>query len=258
MALKDKTRSFGTTEKSDPSFHLDIFDRLYEGNLIITKCLTDEMIDKLIENKEKCILHMTCTGYGSTRIEPNVPLPEWTHEQILKLIENGFPLEQIVLRVDPIIPTEKGINRALSVIELFKDTGIKRVRISFLDMYYHVKNRFHENNIKLPYFDFHAPEEMRVSAYIKVKELCDNYGMALEMCGEVPLTINEETIKTTPCLSQKDVDILGLTDKIVLVENDSARTNCGCAKNKTDLISGIPHQCSNACKYCFWKSLQEI
>lgn len=59
MALKDKSQRFGTTEISDPSFHLDLFDNLYEGNLIITKSLKNPLLDKLVENKEKCILHMT-------------------------------------------------------------------------------------------------------------------------------------------------------------------------------------------------------
>lgn len=254
MALKDKTQRFGTTEKSDPSFHLDIFDRLYEGNLIITKRLSDEMIDKLIENKEKCILHMTCTGLNT--LEPVIPLKEITLTQINKLIEKGFPVNQIVLRVDPIIPTEKGTNTALSVISLFKDTGISRVRISFLDMYYHVRKRFSENNIKNPYPSeyFHAPEEMRISAYQKIKEVCDEYNMKLEMCGEIPIEINGEKIETTPCLSQTDVDILGLTDKITLVEKTKERIFCGCPENKTDLILGKPQQCPHKCLYCFWKN----
>ena len=253
--VKDKKQRFGTTEKSDPSFNLDIFDRLYDGNLIITKNLTKKLFNKLLENKEKCILHITCTGLGS--LEPNVPEKETTHTNIMFLIENGFPVEQIVLRVDPVIPTEKGTNTAISVIELFRNSGIKRVRISFLDMYNHVKSRFHLRDIKLPYSDFHAPEEMRIASYKKIKETCDKYGMELEMCGEVPLEIDGEAVETTPCLSQKDVDILGLTDKITLIEKTNGRKFCGCPENKTDLIQGKPHRCENNCLYCFWKDINE-
>lgn len=253
MTLKDKTQRFGTTEKSDPAFNLDIFDRLYEGNLIITKNLTDELIKNLIANQKKCILHTTCTGFGGGKLEPNVPTKEETFCKVMSLIENGFPVEQIVLRVDPVIPTEKGTNTALSVIELFKDSGIKRVRISFLDMYNHVKNRFHLMDIKLPFSDFHAPEELRIEAYKKIKEACDNYGLILEMCGEIPLEIDGVKVETTPCLSQKDIDILGLSDKITLVEKTKSRTFCGCPENKSDLIQGMPHRCNHQCLYCFWK-----
>ena len=118
----DKSQRFGTTEISDPCFHLEIFENLYDGNLIITKRLTPAFIDKLVENKNKCILHVTCTGMGGSKIEPLVPPKETTYNRVVELIDKGFPVEQIVLRVDPIIPTEKGITTAISVIELFKET----------------------------------------------------------------------------------------------------------------------------------------
>mgnify|MGYP003328007523 CR=1 FL=1 len=35
----------------------NIFDKLYDGNIIITKRLTDKLIEKLVENKEKCICY---------------------------------------------------------------------------------------------------------------------------------------------------------------------------------------------------------
>ena len=43
----DKSQRFGTTEISDPCFHLEIFENLYDGNLIIAKRLTPALIDKL-------------------------------------------------------------------------------------------------------------------------------------------------------------------------------------------------------------------
>ena len=248
---------FGTTEISDPCFHLEIFDALYDGNLIITKRLTDKLIEKLVENKDKCILHCTVTGMGGSKIEPLVPKKEWSFNQCKKLIEKGFPVEQMVLRVDPIVPTEKGTKTATDVIELFSALGFKRIRISFLDMYNHVKERFHAENIELPYETFHADKEMIKKSFSEVRRVCDEYGLQLEMCGEPPITYNYDfsrmTFKTTPCLSQIDVDILGLTDKIKLEGNKEARTHCGCAKNKTELIKDKPKPCGNNCLYCFWR-----
>lgn len=180
----DKTQRFGTTEISDPCFHPEIFDALYDGNLIITKRLTDSLIEKLIKNKSKIILHICVTGFGGSKIEPLVPKKEWSHDQVKKLINKGFPVKQIVLRVDPIIPTHKGINTAFSVIDLFKDTGIKRIRISFLDMYKHVKERFNENNIPIPYETFHADELTREKAIFDVLKLFPDYD--IEFCGEPP------------------------------------------------------------------------
>lgn len=254
MALKDKTQRFGTTEISDPCFHLELFDNLYEGNLIITKRLTDKLIEKIIENKEKIILHCTVTGMGGSKIEPLVPKKEWSHDQVKKLIEKGFPVEQIVLRVDPIIPTEKGTETALSVIDLFKDLSIKRVRISFLDAYSHVLERFKENMINPPYETFNAPESLRIASCQKLLKKCNEIGAVLEMCGEPSFKANGILMQTLPCLSQKDVDILGLTDKIKLEGNKDARKLCGCSSNKTELIKDKPHQCNNKCLYCFWRT----
>ena len=53
----DKDQYIGITETIDPAFHLEIFDNLYKGNIIITKRLTNKLNEKLIENKDKVILH---------------------------------------------------------------------------------------------------------------------------------------------------------------------------------------------------------
>jgi len=251
MVLFDKTQRFGTTEISDPCFHLEIFDNLYAGNLIITKRLTDKLIDKIVENKEKIILHICVTGMGGSKIEPLVPKKEWSYQQVKKLIDKGFPVKQIVLRVDPIVPTEKGIETAIDVINLFMDLGIKRVRISFLDMYKHVKERFNNEKVKLPYNTFHATDVSRLNALQMIINVTVRNNIDLEICGEP--NIGDMYLKTTPCLSQKDVDILGLTDKITLIGNKEARTHCGCSENKTELIKDKPHQCNNKCLYCFWR-----
>lgn len=239
----------GITENCDPAYHLEIFDNLYDANIIITKNLiTDELIEKLVLNKNKIILHVTCTGMGGSIIEPHTASKEVVHTYFKKLIDAGFPVEQTVLRIDPCIPTEKGIKTAISVIELFSDTGIKRVRFSSLDIYKHVKERFSENNIKLPYKSFHASNEMIMNLYNSLKNVTDKYGMELESCAE-PL------VNSTSCLSQKDIDILGLSNKIELVGNAGQRKSCDCPKNKTQLIKGIkPTQCPNNCLYCFWKN----
>lgn len=239
----------GITENCDPAYYMELFDNLYDANIIITKNLiTEELIEKLIEHKDKIILHVTCTGMGHTLVEPCTASKETVHVYFKKLIDAGFPIEQTVLRIDPCIPTEKGIKTAISVIELFSDTGIKRVRFSSLDMYNHVKNRFIEERIPIPYKTFHASDDDIMKLYHALKEVTDKYGMTLECCAE-PL------VDSVSCLSQKDIDILGLSDKITLVGNIGQRKNCNCPKNKTSLVKGIkPKQCPNKCAYCFWKN----
>ena len=64
----NKDQYIGITENIDPAFHLEIFDHLYKGNIIITKRLTNKLNEKLIENKDKVILHCTCTGFGGSKL----------------------------------------------------------------------------------------------------------------------------------------------------------------------------------------------
>ena len=246
MALQDKTQRCGITEAGEIAFNLSAFDNLYDCNIIITKRLTDKLIDKLVENKDKIILHLTCTGYGSTILEPFVPTVEQTHEKFLRLIEKGFPIRQVVLRIDPCIPTEKGKQTMINVIESFKNDNIMRVRFSILDMYKHVKERFVDKGLPIPYDTFHAPLKDRMEMYDILKAYGSNFNFDVEACGE-------PGIDSISCLSQKDIDILGLTDKITLIGNKEQRKSCHCPANKTELLRGKPHRCENSCLYCFWK-----
>lgn len=247
MMLTDKRQRIGITEAGEIAFNLFAFDHLYDGNIIITKRLTDKLIDKLIEHKDKIILHLTCTGYGSSVLEPFVPTVEQTHNKFLQLIEKGFPISHVVLRIDPCIPTEKGKRTMMNVIETFKDDKITRVRFSILDMYKHVKERFTDKGLPIPYETFHAPLKDRMEIYDILKQYADKFDFDVEVCGE-------PGIESISCLSQKDIDILGLTNKIILVGNKEQRNSCHCPANKTELLKVKPHQCNNQCLYCFWKN----
>ena len=240
------TQYVGVTESGEVAFDLSVFDRLYLANIIITKRLTDKVIEKLVENSSRIILHMTCTGMGGSKVEPFVPTVDQTYEKIVKLIESGFPVEHIVLRVDPIVPTDKGTDTALAVIEKFGQTGIKRVRYSILYMYAHVKERFTKAGFPIPYSTFHAPLTVRQEIARKVNETCQKFGMTAEACGE-------PGIESCSCLSQKDIDILGLTDTIILQGNAEQRTNCHCPANKKELLTNQAKKCPNGCAYCFWR-----
>lgn len=240
-------QNIGITEAGEIAFNLDVFDNIYDCNIIITKRLTDKLIEKLVQYKDNIILHLTCTGYGSTVVEPFVPSVKETHDKFLKLISNGFPVEQVVLRIDPIIPTEKGINTSLSVIEEFKNDGIKRVRFSVIDMYKHVKQRFTDKGLTLPYDTFHSPYTVRNEIFERIKALGEKYHFCVEACGE-------PGIESVSCVSIKDLEILGLSDKIVLKGEKGQRKTCHCPSNKKELIKGKPHRCENKCLYCYWKN----
>lgn len=245
-----KDQCVGITETGDIAFNLAAFDRLHEANVIITKRLTDKVVEKLVENKDRCILHLTVTGWGATPIEPMVPTVNWTRKQLARLVAKGFPVEQVVLRIDPIILTQEGMDKVDGVLVAFADSGVKRYRISFLDMYRHTRERFLNVGINIPQEGFHAPIQMRMQALVRLQAAARKTGFDLEVCGE-------PDIPSTPCVSQKDIDILGLTDEIVLQGSADQRSSCGCPANKKQILTKRPGRCSNKCLYCYWKTDQQ-
>lgn len=102
----------GITEAGDAGLDLSWVNKLdkIDGAVLITKNITDKFIDAVIANKDKLIIHATTTGMGGTVIEPNVPDYKTQLTQVQKLIDRGFPKNRIIIRVDPIIPTDNGNN----------------------------------------------------------------------------------------------------------------------------------------------------
>lgn len=109
----------GITEAGDAALDFSWVSKInnVDGVILITKNLTDKLIDEIMKHKNKIILHATCTGMGGTCIEPNVPTYMYQLEQVSKLIATGFPAEKITIRIDPIIPTNKGLQTAQKVID---------------------------------------------------------------------------------------------------------------------------------------------
>lgn len=66
--------------------------------------------------------------------------------QMKKLIESGFPASRMVLRIDPIFPTEKGVKRVSEMLNYYHSLGLPeneiRYRISIVDEYPHVRERY--------------------------------------------------------------------------------------------------------------------
>ena len=83
-----------------------------DGVVLVTKNITPSFHDAALRNKEKAILHATITGYGNTQLEPQVPDPSKEMAALLKLVDDGFPKARVVVRIDPIIPTDRGLTRA--------------------------------------------------------------------------------------------------------------------------------------------------
>lgn len=247
----------GITESGDASLKYEWTRNInnVQGAIIITKNITDKFIEEILAHKDKCILHCTCTGYGGTSIEPKVP--KYTHQinQLLKLINAGFPVNQVVLRIDPIIPTIKGLKVAQNVFEyaLQQIPELKRVRISLLDMYPHVQKRFMSLLNTVPYTSFHAPKYMQENADKLFKYIKEKYpSISIESCAEKDLKVP----KKSGCVSNSDLKLLNIQqpDELKLKFN---RQSCLCIANKSELLQHIPGKTGYAncykCLYCYWK-----
>lgn len=234
----------GITERGDAAIHDEWMSWVEKGKpaILITKDPINLYTSlHSFAHTPNVIVHCTITGYGRTKVEPNVPSP---HSSIrgMKWVADLVGWERIVLRVDPIIPTKKGVERAKKVLEQTEHlNGLipGRVRISFLDNYPHVKERFKKAGLPILPYNFYAPLEDRRRI---VRNLNKQLGRDVEICGEPGLTC-------TGCVSAKELRVFGLTPSSVLANQRKA---CRCLSLKKELLNHRG-QCEHGCLYCYWK-----
>lgn len=238
----------GVTETYDPSFDYSWVDNLRPVNIIITKSLTNKMIDTLLteECMKTCIVHLTVTGWGHSYVEPGVGNTVWSREQYDKLIKSGFSPLRVILRVDPIIPTDKGIVAASMVFKTFEDTPINTVRVSILDMYKHVLERYTLKGLTPPYDTFHAPRDMMY----KVDELLRSWKRRYDFVGCAERYL--KNVRQVGCVSEEDIKLIP-DSKVTIEGNGNFRKYCLCPSNKVNIIRRKPSRCPFKCIYCFWK-----
>lgn len=233
------------------------------------------------------ILHATITGMGGYAIfEENVPHWYKTLSELKRILKNpDFDRSRIVIRQDPIfvpflIAMGNGsLDLSMEIPQFAKEYGL-RYRMSFLDMYPHVKARLQEACHKLDEEEDKMRAEIAkgggalmvnhehphaVEMYNKIIKLQPEMHLALntrleflellkkktgltedeiEICGEPGL-------KCTGCLSKRDLDTFGIElDKDP--ETGFQRPACACLGIKKELLTN-KHRCKHQCVYCFWK-----
>lgn len=256
--MPEKKLRIGMTECGfDPGINMAWRKQLAaaDGAILITKHVTDEFIKSVIEDDKKIpiIVHATTTGWGGTKVEPNVPVYETQLSQLKKLIDSGFPIEKTVLRIDPIIPTAKGFDLVQSILNRSLELGLlpkMRVRISVMDNYPHVIKRFKDNHIN-PLYDgkWSAPDEKFETLKTILKPYGDK-GITFETCAE-PKLKGTNYIKAIGCLSNTDLKLMGLPSYTKSGKNQQ-RKDCLCLPLKFQLIKNFT-PCSHKCLYCYWK-----
>lgn len=245
--------TIGFTEAGDGGIDLWWKLRLpkLDGIVLITKNLTPRAQDAILPVAAKAIVHATCTGYGGTVVEPNVPDYKTQLRRAQNLVNNGFPMSHMVIRVDPIIPTPKGIALAKTVMETAYDMGFRRFRISIIDMYPHVRDRFRAAGLPLPYGDngFNpSPSQVGAVDDMVLELKTARPDIIIESCAEKDLQNTDHV----GCLSAKDMVLMGLDPS----KADAAghqRSTCLCCSAKTELLDN-KHPCPHQCLYCYWRT----
>lgn len=245
----------GITERGDAGINLSWVAKVnqVDGLVLITKNITETFALNVLDLHRKgykIIVHCTCTGYGGTELEPHVPSYQSQLFALASLIHEGFPAENCVLRIDPIFPSEKGLNRVREVINYFiaLNTGVTRVRVSIVDEYKHVKDRYRQRGWNPLYGDNFGPSNEQVEM---VAHLLNAYSFTYEVCAENYLAQRLRDSQIIGCVSVKDLHILGIpTEEMTL--NPQNRTGCHCLSCKYELFEKR-HPCPHGCVYCFWK-----
>jgi len=241
----------GITEAGDAGLDLSWEAKMdsVDAAVVITKKLTPDCRAALMRHQGRVILHNTITGYGNTVLEPNV----WDCRTSLRVLrdfceKDGFPKRQVVVRIDPIVPTDKGLRRAEFVLRAALALGFTRFRVSVIDMYPHVRERFKKAGVPLPYYDHFSPTPAMMNAVDRMLEEVwwDFPNISIEACSEQLLNV-----LPGGCVSGKDLDILGIPHG-GLDDLGPQRSGCRCFSGKTELLGGKV-RCGNQCLYCYWR-----
>ena len=274
--MNNESLKIGITERGDAGINLSWVNKMHtvDGVVLITKNITEQFKQVVLEQyeqKKPVIVHCTCTGYGGTALEPCVPNYKAQLDSLADLIDRGFPACDCVLRIDPIFPSEKGLKKVREVMDYFisLQLDIRRIRVSIVDEYRHVKERYRQCGWNPLYGDNFGPSFEQVKAVADVlnsyqgyahyniyNDQGNHYRFDFEMCAEDLLAEMVHGGQKLGCISLKDFDYLGFDedyiDKKYLTENPQGRKGCHCLSCKTELLTERK-PCPNGCVYCFWK-----
>ena len=246
----------GITERGDAGLDLSWKEKIHEMDvsILITKnitpCFAKAVLEKM--STDRLVVHCGCTGWGGSWLEPHVPPYSSQLMKLKGLVDDGFPKEQCVLRIDPIIPDNEGLCNLCLVLDKARDLGLlpgMRVRVSILDEYRHVKKRirdfcgtnpFYENTRKYPTMH----ETTRVRQVLEAHP-----DVTFEACAEPYLY--GKNVEHVGCVSEKDLAIFGLSTDTVAI-NPQNRTGCLCLAGKHELLSN-KKRCPHGCLYCYWQ-----
>ena len=257
----------GITERGDAGRDLSWLPKLkqngLDGVILITKSADLPDFQQALlsaHNITQTILHATITGWGGTAMEPNVSDVDTVIDSLRTLIQSGYPAERIVLRVDPVIPTDEGIARACNVLSIARTRlpDIHRIRISIYDDYHKAR----EEMLRRGYPAIDTMQKWKNEMERRPSDdqiMAVGYALAqtrpdiqYECCAEPELVEKfPANFSAIGCVSAKDLSIMNLPQPSQTLQNMQHRFGCLCLSAKRELLTN-KRRCANNCAYCYW------
>ena len=265
------------TETYDPTLCVESWINRVQGFdfvLYITKVLNPHIIKLLTDGEspisyqnKASVIHLTCTGWGGTFLEPNVVSRETFKDKAAQLIAAGYPKDRLVWRVDPIIPIKEGLEKFKASVDLAISLGIYRIRASVMQLYKHSYERIKEtpiideiNSIYKGKFwpDKDASWEFMVELLDIVQSFKEEHSdISFEACASSML--HKCGFKDIPCMSEFDLNINGFEPNSSWgMMHGTQRAGCSCLLKQQLIPGGFSRgRCPNKCLYCYLKDKEE-
>jgi hypothetical protein len=202
---------------------------------------------RALERYDQVYCHLTITGLGGSRLEPNIrPWPE-VAQQLPELVEFAGDPCRVSVRFDPIVHWYEGdaicSNLALAepVLHEVSRSGVTAVRISFATLYGKVRKRRGQR-----WYD--PPVAQRLEVTQGLVDLARALGLTLYCCSQNELT--QVGALASRCI---DAELLSALHPRGLVapsgKDPGQRAECGCAPSVD--IGSYLMRCPNSCAYCY-------
>lgn len=200
-------------------------------------------------------IHCTITGLGGTAFEPQILAPNLMVESCLEFFsKHMIDLRTVTLRIDPIINEALGLQLAEAIegMQAFSKAGVKDCRISVVDYYPHVRERFDNLGIGHPN-SFQLQQDRKDELINYFLQQANRFNMNLHLCAEqMPAKPNYPNIDTEGCASAASWERLGITG--LKPPFRKQRRECTCDLGKQDLLTGLSKGCPDGCAYCYWRT----
>lgn len=188
----------------------------------------------------KVALNLTITGFGSTRLEPNVPEPMEVWQRAGMLIADGFNPAFITWRLDPLIPGHpaQSTGSVERMARQAKALGITRCVTSFITFYPHVKKRWPDWYLSAP------DKKMQQVTAQGIKDILSGYGIGLYGCAQSHLA---HILTPSKCIDGSYLSaVTGFS--FSQAKDSTQRASCGCTAS---IDIGSYNRCKASCLYCY-------